>query len=441
MAATFVPLPFFADWTAARTSRATTRRESPAQTTAPIHHKTSAPECTSGLRGAGASEESWTSSRPGPGVLNGSSKPLEGGDWVERPHVPTLLGYEILEERAKFTIFKILVTGGQGKSWVIFRRFADFCRLHGKLKKLFPSCGLTLPPKRWFKDNYNEEFLERRRIGLQTYLQELTQNKDVISCESVRRFLCLLDPPSPFDSLEESRAFCETLEETNHRLQRELTENQKEVDVLKKKLEEKEKQMSLLVTKVNALPGQPPSFPKVRLLQRVRFITWGRCVSRSWSLGENRGLEEAASDPGSRNLTGAEVSVYRKRITSPVISISIIIITIMRKVTAKHFSCLLLLVFPLSWAEDTKRDPRTTENETVWSPVQTRRLFARLKVSPPQESHTPANRWRSAAPARRCGRLMESCSPHLPCCDPCASCRCRLFNTICYCWRMKPMCT
>ncbi|TKS80114.1 Agouti-related protein [Collichthys lucidus] len=39
-------------------------------------------------------------------------------------------------------------------------------------------------------------------------------------------------------------------------------------------------------------------------------------------------------------------------------------------------------------------------------------------------------------PARRCGRLMESCSSNIPCCDPCASCRCRLFNTICHCWRM-----
>lgn len=98
--------------------------------------------------------------------------------------------------------------------------------------------------------------------------------------EAVRHFLCLVEPPSPFDSLEESRvrslfftkivsstkcpdyclvthwvlfcvqAFCETLEETNHRLQRELLENQKEVDALKKTLEEKEDNISLLVKQV-----------------------------------------------------------------------------------------------------------------------------------------------------------------------------------------------
>lgn len=43
-------------------------------------------------------------------------------------------------------------------------------------------------------------------------------------------------------------------------------------------------------------------------------------------------------------------------------------------------------------------------------------------------------------PARRCSRLMESCAPHMPCCDPCASCRCRLFNTICHCWKTNSMC-
>lgn len=104
-----------------------------------------------------------------------------------------------------------------------------------QLKELFPIFGLALPPKRWFKDNYDEEFLEERQIGLQTFLQSLTLHKDIISrcvwwrlevwllqrsssalfdlefliyllpSEAVRHFLCLVDPPSPFDSLEESR--------------------------------------------------------------------------------------------------------------------------------------------------------------------------------------------------------------------------------------------
>ncbi|XP_029308664.1 agouti-signaling protein 2b [Cottoperca gobio] len=112
----------------------------------------------------------------------------------------------------------------------------------------------------------------------------------------------------------------------------------------------------------------------------------------------------------------------------------------MRKITVRHLLCLFLLAFPLSWAEDTKKDVRKTENDTVWSQARTRRLFARRKISPPQESQAPKHRSNHMTPARRCGRLMESCSAYVPCCDPCASCRCRLFNTICHCWRINPLC-
>ncbi|XP_039878189.1 agouti-signaling protein 2b [Simochromis diagramma] len=112
----------------------------------------------------------------------------------------------------------------------------------------------------------------------------------------------------------------------------------------------------------------------------------------------------------------------------------------MRKITGKHLLCFFLLALPMSWAEDTKKDVRKRENVTVWSQAKNRRLFARQKISPPRQSVTPKHKSNLVTPARRCGRLMESCSPHLLCCDPCASCRCRLFNTICHCWRMNPLC-
>ncbi|KAJ7410388.1 Sorting nexin-16 [Pitangus sulphuratus] len=131
--------------------------------------------------------------------------------WEDRPSTPTILGYEVMEERAKFT-----------------------------LKDMFPGFRLALPPKRWFKDNYNPDFLEDRQLGLQAFLQNLVAHKDIANCLAVREFLCLDDPPGPFDSLEESRAFCETLEETNYRLQKELLEKQREVESLKKLLSEKQ---------------------------------------------------------------------------------------------------------------------------------------------------------------------------------------------------------
>lgn len=46
------------------------------------------------------------------------------------------------------------------------------------------------------------------------------------------------------------QAVCEILEEKYHRLQRELLENQREVDALQKILEEKENYIRLLMKKV-----------------------------------------------------------------------------------------------------------------------------------------------------------------------------------------------
>ncbi|XP_074545191.1 agouti-signaling protein 2b [Halichoeres trimaculatus] len=113
----------------------------------------------------------------------------------------------------------------------------------------------------------------------------------------------------------------------------------------------------------------------------------------------------------------------------------------MTNITGKHLLCLLLLAFPLSWAEITKKNTRKPDNDSVGSQVKPRRLFARRKITQPQDTHIPKHKSNLMTPARRCGRMMESCSSHLPCCDPCASCRCRLFNTICHCWRMKPLCS
>ncbi|XP_043082733.1 sorting nexin-16 [Puntigrus tetrazona] len=171
--------------------------------------------------------------------------------WDERPITPTVLGYEVMEERAKFTVYKVLVRKTLDESWVVFRRYTDFSRLNDKLKEMFPGFRLSLPPKRWFKDNYETEFLEDRQLGLQAFLQNLVAHKDIANCVAVREFLCLDDPPGPFDSLEESRAFCETLEECNYRLQKELLEKQREINCLKKTLEEKERHIQMLEGRVN----------------------------------------------------------------------------------------------------------------------------------------------------------------------------------------------
>ncbi|KAM4606255.1 sorting nexin-16 isoform 2-T2 [Polymixia lowei] len=188
-----------------------------------------------------------------------TSEPAGSQQVEERPITPTVLGYEVMEERAKFTVYKILVRKTLDESWVVFRRYTDFSRLNDKLKEMFPGFRLSLPPKRWFKDNYNSDFLEDRQLGLQAFLQNLVAHKDIANCLPVREFLCLDDPPGPFDSLEESRAFCETLEESNYRLQKELLEKQKEIVSLKRRLEEREQAILLLERHINGECVTPES--------------------------------------------------------------------------------------------------------------------------------------------------------------------------------------
>ncbi|XP_022069629.2 sorting nexin-16 isoform X1 [Acanthochromis polyacanthus] len=187
------------------------------------------------------------------------SDPAGSQQIEERPITPTVLGYEVMEERAKFTVYKILVKKTPDESWVVFRRYTDFSRLNDKLKDMFPGFRLSLPPKRWFKDNYDSDFLEDRQLGLQAFLQNLVAHKDIANCLAVREFLCLDDPPGPFDSLEESRAFCETLEESNYRLQKELLEKQKEIASLKRRLAEREQAILVLEKHINGECVSPES--------------------------------------------------------------------------------------------------------------------------------------------------------------------------------------
>lgn len=64
---------------------------------------------------------------------------------------------------------------------------------------MFPGFRLSLPPKRWFKDNYDSGFLEDRQLGLQAFLQNLIAHKDIANWYVTRSpgsFLLTTPPPS-----------------------------------------------------------------------------------------------------------------------------------------------------------------------------------------------------------------------------------------------------
>ncbi|XP_023216750.1 uncharacterized protein LOC111619292 [Centruroides sculpturatus] len=159
-----------------------------------------------------------------------------------------ILDYEVMEERTRFTVFKIRVEHQpSGQTWFVFRRYTDFVRLNKKLKVLFKNLRLVLPPKRWFGNNFDPIFLEDRLLGLQAYITNILKHKEISQCKLVRDFFCLDDPPDPHDSIEESRAFCANLEDTVRNLKYQLKDKDCELEYLRAEIAMLKSQLSSLV--------------------------------------------------------------------------------------------------------------------------------------------------------------------------------------------------
>ncbi|CAB0037038.1 unnamed protein product [Trichogramma brassicae] len=139
-----------------------------------------------------------------------------------------IVGYEVMEERARFTVYKLKVEFKNGNCWFVFRRYTDFVRLHAQLKRLkAPISHLSLPRKKWIGDNFAPSFLEDRITGLQSFVNGLLNSSDLVILPCVREFFCLDEPPALSDTVEESRAIFEALEDTIYHLRQQLKEKEK----------------------------------------------------------------------------------------------------------------------------------------------------------------------------------------------------------------------
>ncbi|KAI4901765.1 hypothetical protein NFI96_013519 [Prochilodus magdalenae] len=82
----------------------------------------------------------------------------------------------------------------------------------------------------------------------------------------------------------------------------------------------------------------------------------------------------------------------------------------------------------------------TSLRSELWNQRKPRTLFARRGAVEYQKLRATKPHVEAVPVTPRCSRVSESCFPHSNCCDPCASCHCRFFNTICYCWRLGRHC-
>jgi sorting nexin-16 len=141
------------------------------------------------------------------GQSSQSNSPKEGVVGLfDAVRVP-IVGYEVMEERARFTIFKLRIENKvSNTSWLVLRRYTDFMRLYGKLKALFPGHDLpTFPRKKWFGNNFSSTFLDNRISGLQSFINQVIADDELKKAAVVREFFCLDEAPTYSESMEECR--------------------------------------------------------------------------------------------------------------------------------------------------------------------------------------------------------------------------------------------
>ncbi|XP_022227006.2 uncharacterized protein LOC111077155 [Drosophila obscura] len=150
-----------------------------------------------------------------------------------------IIGYEVMEERARFTVYKLRVENPESNDcWLVMRRYTDFVRLNGKLKQAYPKVSLMLPRKKLFGDNFNAVFLDNRVQGLQIFVNSVMAKEELRRCKLVREFFCLDEPPSYSESMEECRAIFEAQEETITHLKMQIQNKNDLILSLQQKLRE-----------------------------------------------------------------------------------------------------------------------------------------------------------------------------------------------------------
>ncbi|KAJ6230300.1 sorting nexin [Anaeramoeba flamelloides] len=89
----------------------------------------------------------------------------------------------------------IVIVTEQSQKWGVWIRYSDFRNLHKILKQKFPSelKQIRLPPKKLI-GNFDEDFIEQRRSGLEEYINALLQDEDVAECMEINKFLKPSEP-------------------------------------------------------------------------------------------------------------------------------------------------------------------------------------------------------------------------------------------------------
>lgn len=98
------------------------------------------------------------------------------------------------EDGHEFAMYVIEVQRDAGEqmpaaSWAVARRYSEFHELHQKLRMRYPSVRQLEFPRRRMVMKLQKEFLRKRRLALETYLQKLLLLPEVCRSRDLRAFL------------------------------------------------------------------------------------------------------------------------------------------------------------------------------------------------------------------------------------------------------------
>lgn len=108
----------------------------------------------------------------------------------------TLVGVVVKEATRKHAVYKINVVAIDGKKWSVYRRYSDFVALNQKLKEWYPNLVLKLPPKRYFFDNFDQNFMIKRQHGLERFISNIVALKHVYDAKPVQHFFRIDNHPN-----------------------------------------------------------------------------------------------------------------------------------------------------------------------------------------------------------------------------------------------------
>lgn len=99
-----------------------------------------------------------------------------------------VISFEVKETYKKFTVYKIHVKYDKENQWFINRRYNEFSKLCDTLKKQYSYLHLKLPGKKLFGNNFSTDFITNRMQGLNTIVQRIICETQLLDHCEVRKF-------------------------------------------------------------------------------------------------------------------------------------------------------------------------------------------------------------------------------------------------------------